>query len=384
MKVVLFANTDWYLYNFRLSLALALRDSGYDVLLISPPGPYGDKLSEQGLRWESIPMKRRSLDPFRELALLWHLWRLFRSERPSLVHGFTIKCAVYGALAARLALIPARVSAVAGMGYVFTSDEMKARLLRPLVRILMRVALDGANARLILQNKDDVALFEAAALVNSSRIRLICGSGVDCTRFTMRPPSDEPRHPLRVLLASRLLWDKGLAEFVAASRRLQKQGRVISFMLAGDPDPGNPAAVPEPTVRQWQSDGLLEWLGHVDDMPRLLAEVDIMVLPSYREGLPKSLIEAAACGLPLIAADVPGCREVITDGVDGLLVPVRDSAALAAAICRLDDDRELAQNLGLAAREKALANFDEQIVIQQTIAVYDELLSVARSATHPC
>jgi glycosyltransferase involved in cell wall biosynthesis len=375
MKIVLFANTDWYLYNFRLSLALALRDAGYDLLLISPPGHYGERLREQGLRWEPLPMDRRSLNPFRELILFWHLLTLFRRERPSLVHGFTIKCAVYGSLAARLARVPARVSAVTGMGYVFTSDDMKARLLRPFVRVLIRMALDGCKARLILQNKDDVALFETAALVDSSRIRLIYGSGVDCTRFSMRTFNRDSRRPLRVLLAARLLWDKGLAEYVGAARHLQKDGRTIKFLLAGDQDSGNPAAVPEVTVLQWQTDGLLEWLGHVDDMPGLLTEVDIMVLPSYREGLPKSLIEAAACAVPLIATDVPGCREVITDGIDGLLVPVQDSTALAEAIRRLDDDRKFAKRLGIAAQEKALRKFDQDIVIEQTIAVYDELLS---------
>jgi glycosyltransferase involved in cell wall biosynthesis len=375
VKVVLFANTDWYLYNFRLSLALALRDAGYDLLLISPPGPYGEKLRESGLRWQPVAMDRRSLNPFRELVLLWHLWRLFRRERPALVHGFTIKSAIYGALAARLARVPARVSAVAGMGYIFTSDSMRARLLRLPVQILMRIALDGPNARLILQNSDDVDLFEAAGLVNSSRIRLIHGSGVDCTRYSLRTPDNEQRQPLRVLLAARLLWDKGLTEFVDASRRLQNEGRTIKFLLAGDPDPGNPASVPTATVLKWQADGFLEWLGHVEDMPGLLAKVDVMVLPSYREGLPKSLIEGAACGLALVATDVPGCRKVVTDGVDGLLIPVRNSEALAAAICRLDDDREFGTRLGLAAREKVLDNFDELIVIRQTIAVYDELLS---------
>ena len=174
-------------------------------------------------------------------------------------------------------------------------------------------------------------------------------------------------------------FDKGLAEYVEASRLLQKDGRDINFLLAGAPDPGNPAAVPEATVLKWQLDGLLIWLGHVDDMPGLLAEVDMMVLPSYREGLPKSLIEAAACGLPLVAADVPGCRKVIDDGMDGLLIPVRDAKALAAAIGRLGDDRELANRLGQAAREKVLGHFDEQIVIRETIAVYDELSSATQA-----
>lgn len=372
-RVILFANTDWYLYNFRRSLALALRDVGHDVLLISPDGPYGGKLVDLGLRWQPVPMDRRSLNPLREALLLSHLANLFRREQPDIVHGFTIKCAVYGALAARLAGVPGRVNAVAGMGYVFISDSPKARLLRPVVRALLRLALGGRGARLVLQNPDDVALFAQAGLVDPAQVRLIPGSGVDCGRFLVRPSAPDGR-PLRVLLAARLLWDKGLAEYIAAARRLRDEGRAIEFLLAGDPDPGNPAAVPEATVREWVADGTVEWLGHVDDMPALFASVDMVVLPSYREGLPKGLIEAAACALPLVTTDVPGCRQVVTDGVDGLLVPARDADALARAIARLQDDPELATRLGQAARAKALAEFDEKIVSERTLAVYRELL----------
>lgn len=375
MKLILFANTDWYLYNFRRSLALASQQAGYDVLLISPAGPYGEKLRALGLRWEPLPMDRRSLNPLRETALLWYLVRLFRRERPSLVHGFTIKCAVYGALAARLAGVHARISAVAGMGYVFISSDLKARVLRPLVRALLRLALGGRNARLILQNPDDVVLFERAGLVEREQIRLIPGSGVDCSRFVARTRVRDGDAPMRVLLAARLLWDKGIAEFVAAARQLRAEGRGIEFLLAGDPDPGNPAAVSEADVRGWVEQGLVQWLGHVDDMPALFAGVDVVTLPSYREGLPKGLIEAAACALPLVTTDVPGCREVVSDGVDGLLVPVRDAAALALALARLQDDPELAARLGNAARHKALTEFDERIVIRRTLAVYAELLT---------
>lgn len=373
MKIVMFANTEWYLYNFRRSLALALRDAGYEVLLVSPPGPYGEKLRELGFRWIPAPMARRSLNPMRELMLVNWLRRLIRDEQVDLVHGFTIKCVVYGSLAARLAGVRARVSAVDGMGYVFTSDDAKARLLRPVVRALMRLALDGEGARLILQNPDDVALFHEAKLVDASRVRLIPGAGVDCTRFKTARMRDG-NEALRVLLAGRLLWDKGLAEYVAAARALKAQGREIRFLLAGTSDPGNPAAVPEAEVLTWVAQGLVEWLGHVDDMPALLQSVDMVVLPSYREGLPTTLIEAAACELPLVTTDVPGCREVVTNEADGLLVPVRDADALAQAIARLQDDPMLAGRLGAAAREKALAEFDERIVIERTMAVYGELL----------
>ena len=373
MKVVLFANTEWYLWNFRRSLALALRDDGHDVLLISPDGPYGEKLRGLGLRWQPLPMDRRSLNPLREAWLLWHLERLFRSERPALVHGFTIKCAVYGSLAARVARVPARVNAVAGMGYVFISESLKARVLRPLVRTLLKLALGGRNARLILQNPDDVALFERAGLVEPALIRLIPGSGVDCSRF-QPDPARIANNRLRVLLPARLLWDKGLAEFVQAARQLRSQGRPIDFLLAGDPDPGNPAAVPETEIRAWVAEGVVQWLGHVDDMPALLRSVDIVALPSYREGLPKGLIEAAASGCALVTTDVPGCREVVTDGVNGLLVPARDAAALAIAIVRLQDDPGLRLRLAEAGRHKALAQFDERVVLRDTLAVYAELL----------
>jgi len=328
MKVVLFANTDWYLYNFRRSLALALRDAGHDVLLFSPPGDYGPRLQALGLRWQALPMDRRSLHPIREARLLLHLVGLLRHEKPDLVHGFTIKCAVYGALAARAAGVKARVSAVAGMGYVFIGNDLKARLLRPAVRGLLRLALGGGQSRLILQNPDDAALFEQARLVPAHRVRLIPGSGVDCSRFgSIRTPLGG-QGAARVLLAARVLWDKGVQEYVDAARKLRDAGRDVVFQVAGNPDPGNPASVPETRLREWQQQGLVEWLGHVDDMPALLGSVDIVVLPSYREGLPKTLIEAAACERPLVTTDVPGCREVVDDAVDGLLVPVRDASPL--------------------------------------------------------
>ena len=374
MKCIFFANTDWYLYNFRRSLALALLDAGHEVLLISPQGPYGEKFRALGLRWQPVPMDRRSLNPLRELVLLWHLVKLFRKERPALVHNFTIKCAVYGSLAARLAGVSARVNAVAGMGYVFISDSLKAKLLRPVVRSLLKIALGGRNARLILQNPDDVALFERTCLVKHETVRLIPGSGVDCQRFV----PDATRvagERLRVLLPARLLWDKGVAEFAEAARLLEVRGIPVEMLLAGEPDPGNPAAVPEAEVRAWVKQGWLNWLGHVEDMPSLFRSVDVVALPtSYGEGLPKSLIEAAASGCTLIATDVPGCREVVEHEIDGLRVSVRDVEALASAITRLQQDPVLRKQLGEAGRRKALTQFDERIVIRDTLAVYCELL----------
>lgn len=375
LRIALFANTDWYLFNFRLSLARRLRDMGHELVLLSPDGEFGPKLRDMGFDWRPLPMNRRSLNPFGEARLVWRLSRILKAERIDIVHGFTIKPAVYGALAGRLAGVRGRVNAVAGMGYVFISNSLKARVLRPVVKTLARFAFDSGRARLIVQNPDDYAEFVGAGVVRPDRVHVIPGSGVDLSRFTANTRPRDPDQPLRVLLAARMLWDKGLQEFIDAARSLRAEGRAIRFLLAGDPDPGNPASASAADLQGWVDEGLVEWLGHVGDMAGLLASVDVVVLPSYREGLPKTLIEAAGCALPLVTTDVPGCREVVTDGVDGLLCPVRESAPLAAAIARLQDDPEFARRLGEAARLKAMRLFDETIVIDRTLGVYREVLA---------
>lgn len=374
LRIALFANTDWYLFNFRLSLARRLRDMGHQLVLLSPDGEFGPRLREMGFDWRPLPMNRRSLNPFGEARLVWRLSRILKAERIDLVHGFTIKPAVYGALAGRLAGVRGRVNAVAGMGYVFISNSLKARVLRPVVKTLARFAFDSPRARLIVQNPDDHAEFVGAGVVRPDRVHIIPGSGVDLSRFTAVTRRPDPDAPLRVLLAARMLWDKGLQEFIDAARLLRAEGRSIDFLLAGDPDPGNPASASAADLQAWVDEGLVQWLGHVGDMAGLLASVDVVVLPSYREGLPKTLIEAAGCALPLVTTDVPGCREVVTDGVDGLLCPVRESAPLAVAIARLQDDPALARRLGDAARLKAMRLFDEAIVIDRTLGVYSEVL----------
>jgi glycosyltransferase involved in cell wall biosynthesis len=375
-KVILLANTDWYLYNFRLPLARTLRDQGFEVILLSPDGKYGPQLQEMGFRWHIMPMERRSLNPWREMSLILWLAKFFQRERPSVVHGFTIKGAVYGSFAARIANVPIRVNGVDGMGYVFTSQDMRARMLRPVVRRVMRAAFNGRRTAIILQNSDDIALFKQANIADEKAIRLIKGAGVNCMRYVPRLAEHvEVKAPLRVLLAARLIWDKGIAEYVEASRMLKQERRAIKFFLAGSPDEGNPASVQKALIEDWVKEGLIEWLGHVSDMPGLLESIDVVVLPSYyREGLPTTLIEGAACALPLITTDAPGCREVVSrNGDDGILIPAHDGRALADAIRLLDDDRALGRKLGLEARKKALSEFDERIVLTKTMAVYREL-----------
>ena len=380
MKFVFYANTDWYLYNFRLSTALQLKEEGHEVVMLSPPGEFGDRFAGHGMRWVRLSMDRASLNPVREAAVLRDLTRVLRDERPDLLHNFTVKCAIYGAIAARAAGVPAVVNAVAGMGYVFASDRMLARTLRPMVKLLMRGTLGGKQSRLILQNPDDADAFVRARLVPEHHIRVIRSSGVNLERFVPVVPVAGPR-PLRVLLAARLLWEKGIGEYIEAARMLRAQGRNIEFVIAGSPDPGNPRSVSREQVESWVAEGLVDWRGHVEDMPVLMRSMDVITLPSYyREGVPKSLIEAAACGLAVVTTNLPGCREVVSEhGVDGLHVEARCARSLAERIAQLDDDRPLVRRLGDSARRKAMEHFDEQMVIRRTIEVYDELLPSRRA-----
>jgi glycosyltransferase involved in cell wall biosynthesis len=377
MKIILFANTDWYLYNFRLPLAKFLKEKGIEIVLISPHGDYVSRLKEAGFRHISLPMERRSLNPWQEAKLLTHLTKLYTKEKPDLVHHFTIKSVIYGSLAAQLAGIQARVNAVTGLGHVFTSKSWQARLLRPLVKSLFRIALRGQQSRLIVQNPDDYQSFLETRLAPLNSLRLIRGSGVDTERFQPSHPSPaevENRQVLRVLLATRLLWEKGIGEYVEAARLLKPRYPFIEFLLAGSPDSGNPASVPPEQIMAWEREGMITALGQVENMENLLRQVDLAVLPSYREGTPRSLLEAAACGLPIVTTDVPGCREIVQPGVNGLLVPCRNAQKLAVAIQEMVENPEARTRMGKASRAKVLAEFDQRIVLEKTYEVYREVL----------
>ena len=368
MKIVFFANTDWYLYNFRLALAEDLRDHGHEVSLVSPNGRYGEKLRERGFAWTEFDFARKGTNPLEELRTLNRLTGFYRALKPDLVHHFTIKCVLYGGVAARWLGIPS-VSAVTGMGHIFTTHTVKNAILRPAISTAYRYALK--RSQVIFQNPDDRADFLSRGFIANNNSHLIRGSGVNVTQFM--PKSAELRLRqvrLRILFVGRILHEKGIAEFVEAASIVQAVRPDAQFWVAGEPDEGNPSAISSWQIKQWSKAGSVEWLGHCADMPSLLRASSICVLPSYREGTPRSLLEAAASGLPLVATDVPGCREICRDGVNGLLVPPRDAKALAAAIIRLIDNPARCREMGLRSREIAVAEFSEEKVIAETKKVY--------------
>lgn len=341
---------DWYFLSHRLPMARAARDAGFRVAVATRVGDGGAAIAAEGFELIPLGMTRRSRGLGAEMAAIAELLRLYRRLRPAVVHHIALKAAVYGSLAARLAGVPAVINSVAGLGYAFIGRELKARLLKIGMLAAFRILFRGRNRWLVVQNQDDYALFVGSGMTAADRTVIIRGSGVDTDAFH---PSPEAAAPLRAALVARMLWDKGVGEAVEAARLLRQWHVPLRLVLVGGPDPANPKSIAEAQLRQWQEEGLVEWWGHRQDIASVWEQCAVGVLPSYREGLPKSLLEAAACGRPLVATDVPGCRELVRDDANGLLVPAQDALALAQALKRLAEDAGLRSRLGAQARRDA-------------------------------
>jgi glycosyltransferase involved in cell wall biosynthesis len=319
-----------------------------------------------------VDFSRKGAGLFSELRLIWRIAALYRQLRPDIVHHVALKPIVFGSIAARIARVPGVVNAIAGLGYVFASRQLKARLLRPFLRQTLKFLLSTASGKVIVQNRDDLSLLIDNQIAHQSRVVLIRGSGVNTAEFIAAPEAIGV--PL-IVLPARMLWDKGVGEFVEAARALKESGVRARFALVGAPDPDNYASVSEKQLRRWQTEGVVEWWGQRKDMPSVYSESAIVCLPSYREGLPKSLLEAAASGRAIVATDAPGCREIVLHGKNGLLVPVRDVAALATALKTLIEDTALRARMGRCGRELVEKEFTIDHVVQQTLKVYQEMLA---------
>lgn len=366
-RLLFFVTADWYFVSHRLRLAIAAREAGYEVSVVTRVREHGDAIRAAGLRLIPFELARTGTNPFAEFWTLLRLIALFRRERPDIAHLVAIKPVLYGSIAARVAGTPRVINALAGMGWTFSSGHGAASRLNLLVRsALGRILRRGT---ILVQNPDDAKLI-ANIGVPAARIRCIAGSGVDLLQFVPRP---EPEGTPVVVLAARLLWHKGVGEFVAAGRLLKQQGIRARFVLAGRPDSHNPSTVTQKQIDEWVQDGVVEHLGWVSDMPGLLARSHIVCLPSYyAEGIPKCLIEGAAAGRPIVTSDMPGCREVVSHDDNGYLVAPKNAAALAGALERLIADSELRKRMGTRGRQRAEAKFGLDMVIRQTLGLYAE------------
>lgn len=351
----------------------ALRE-GMEVHVIAPGLDVGDEIARSGFHYHALAMERSGTSLLGEARTIRQLAGLYRRLRPDVAHHIALKAVLDGALAARLAGVGAFVGSMTGLGYTFMPGGIRRFILREAVCMGLRAALRASRAHTIFQNRDDLDEFERRGLINPARTSIIVGSGVDTARFV---PTPEPVGRPVVLVGTRMLWDKGIGELVRAIGLLRAQGLVLELRLAGVPDPANPASIPETQLRRWHAEGAAVWLGHVSDMARELAGCHVACLPSYREGLPLFLAEAAAAGRPAVTNDVPGCRDVVKHRQTGLLVAPRDPEALARALHSLLVSDELRRAMGVAARQHAEAVLAHEQIVAQTFNVYRTILTAS-------
>ncbi|MCW5691167.1 MAG: glycosyltransferase family 4 protein [Pseudolabrys sp.] len=368
--ILYLVSEDWYFMSHRLPMARAAKAAGYSVHVATRVGKHGGAILAEGFELHPVAWRRGSLNPFVLMATVGEIRRLYRRLKPDLVHHVALVPSVLGSIAA-LGLPIARLNAFAGLGFVFTSSTLKARLVRAIAAPLMRWLLDRPATSVLVQNPDDRDAVLALG-VPKDHIVLIPGSGIDTEELT---PLPEPDGLFTVGFVGRLLDDKGVRPLVRAHEILAQRGVDFRLLLAGSPDPSNPASIPNAVIESWRHRPHLVVLGHVDGIATVWAQAHVGVLPSRREGLPKSLLEAAACGRALIATDVPGCREIARQDVNALLVPVDDPEALATAIETLMNDPERRRRFAAASRKMAVEEFSSDRVGREIVELYRRLLA---------
>lgn len=372
-KILFVVAEDWYFWSHRRPIAAAALQNGYDVFVATRVADCGEKIVEAGFRLIPLRLNRSSYSLFHEFRTVSELRRIYRREKPDIVHHIALKPILYGSMAALGNQSMQVINAFAGLGYLVSSPSFKARALKQMLWKMFSFLLNRPNSFLLLQNREDRDLLVAEVDVPPEKTTIIRGSGVDVNEF--RATAEASGVPI-VLLSSRMLWIKGISDFVEAAKLLHARGVNARFVLAGDTDTGSPGAIPREKLQEWQNARSVEWWGHQQSMSRMLQQSAIVCLPSHGgEGVPKALIEAAACERAIVATDMPGCRDIVRHGTNGLLVPAKNPAALADAIAQLLADAPLRAEMGRRGREIAVNEFSEEKVIQQTLALYSRLLN---------
>lgn len=374
-KIMFLVTEDWYFYSHRLCLARACRDMGWEVVVATRVQNHGDKIRDEGIRLLPLRLRRRDRAPWTELLTIFELFNVLRRERPDILHQVGLKPVIYGSIAAMLAPPKAVVNALAGMGYIFTSGRFRVKVARFLIRFVLRFCLRHRNHFLIVQNDHDASSLIDSGLIRSEQITVIRGSGVNPDEYLPMPePEILPGGPAIAVVVTRMLKDKGVREIVLAARALKLRNVPVRVQLVGSPDPDNPSSIPEKTLRQWDREGCIEWLGHRNNIREIWAGAHIALLPSYREGLPRALLEAGASGRPIVTTDIPGCKDLVDNGESGFTVPPRDWVNLADAIEKLALSATLRTKMGARIREIVVAQFSEAIVVEQTVNWYAKVL----------
>ncbi len=369
-KVLLVVSEDWYFCSHRLELGASLVKAGAEVAVVTQVDRFEEVINRAGIRVIPIKLSRSGHNPFRDFMTICRLILIYQREKPDIVHHVALKPSLYGAIAAWITRIPAVVNALGGMGFIFISERFSARLVRKATGRLFRFLMNRENTLTILQNRDDISLYKNEIGIGEMNLVLIKGSGVDLKNFNVKP---EPSGIPVAVCVSRMLWDKGIGELVEAARIMKRRNIPIRVRLVGPTDV-NPSAISQQVLDSWKAEGVVEIAGPRTDIVSEYHAAHIGVLPSYREGLPKSLLEAAACGRAIVASDVPGCREICRHKVTGLLCPPKNVEALANALTQLATDKVLRRRLGRQGRQLAESEFGVASVIANTMNVYRRLL----------
>jgi glycosyltransferase involved in cell wall biosynthesis len=368
-KIFIMSRCAWTLFSFRSGLIKKLCDSGYEVIAGgSGADGYGKQVETLGCRFVDLPISAQALNPWFDLKLLASIWKTYRRERPDVVHHFTIKPVIYGSLAARFSGVPRVVNTITGLGYAFTDAGF---LVNRAARLLYKIALRGSDVT-FFQNGDDHDLFVSLGLVDAERAAVVAGSGVDIDRFKPLPRPSSDRQAVVFLFIGRLLHHKGIVEYLEAAKLVSSRVEDARFEVLGEPDERNPTCLSEAEINAYVDAGIVTWRRKQDDVRQILAAADVVVLPSYREGTPRVLLEAGAMGKPVITSNAVGCRDVVDNGETGLIVPVRDVGALAEAMERLFSSASDRERMGAAGREKIVRYYDEKSVLEASLQAYGQ------------
>lgn len=373
MKILYVVNVDWFFISHRLPLALEAQNRGYEVYVLASDTGAGEKLKKYNIHFIPWNITRSGTKPYKELIALLHLLKVLKNIKPALVHNVGLKSVIYGSIISKLLKKP-YVNALAGMGFTFTANTFKAKIIRASIKPFFKVLFNSAKCKLILQNEDDKKWFIDEKYILPQNLELIKGSGVNLKDFYFSP---EPQVKCPIIcLPARMLWDKGVGEFVEAIKIIKSKGIDIRGVLLGGLDTENPAYIEEKYILTWVSEGIIEWWGHQTNMAKKISEVNIIVLPSYKEGLPKVLLEASAIGRAIITTDVVGCREVVKNNETGILVPPKNAIKIAEAIEFLLQNEEIRQELIKNSYERVKQEFTIETVIEKTFNLYKMILTV--------
>lgn len=376
-RILFLITEDWYFWTHRLNIAVACKEAGWEVYIACRFSKYKKAIEDKGFIAVPIKLLRNNKNPLLEIASILDIIRIYREVQPDIVHQVALKAVLYGSWAAWFTGVPKVINAIAGLGHVFAADSIKMKLLRPILLLALRTAFDRKKSKAIFQNPEDMSLLMRNGVVNEDIAVFIRGAGVDVLQYQFLPETSAV--PVAVF-ASRMLWNKGAGDVVEATRILKKEGLQFRALLVGDPDPRNPMSIPEQVLRQWNEEGMVEWAGYKDCMPSVFAEASIVLLPTtYGEGIPKVLIEAAACGRPIIATDIPGCREIVRHQVNGLLIEPNSISALADAMRLLLSNKEMRERMGKEGRRMVVEEFSNAIIVSQVMQLYQEKREAASS-----